>query len=119
MSNKSHGSNDNSNSNNYGSANNDSYSSSNTAGSNFMTSAVQDIAGKVGLNVVCLSMFTSLSLIEVVQSDETVGRIGTGLKEGVEHFGRGGGQSGGSSGGFCKLFFTPIYVLVNANSWEV
>jgi len=84
-----------------------------------MTSAVQDIAGKVGLNVVCLSMFTSLSLIEVVQSDETAGRIGTGLKEGVEHFGRGGGQSGGSSGGFCKLFFTPIYVLVNANSWEV
>jgi len=84
-----------------------------------MTSAVQDIAGKVGLNVVCLSLFTSLSLIEVVQSDETAGRIGAGLKEGVEHFGRGGGQSGGGSGGFCKLSSTAICVLMNTNSWEV
>jgi len=84
-----------------------------------MTSAVQDIAGKVGLNVVCLSLFTSLSLIEVVQSDETAGRIGAGLKEGVEHFGRGGGQSGGGSGGFFKLSSTAICVLMNTNSWEV
>lgn len=64
-------------------------------------------------------MLTSLSLIEVVQDNDMAGKIGSELKEGVEHFGRGGGQSGGNSGGFCKLSSAPIRVLMNANSWEV
>jgi len=48
---------------------------------------------------------TSLSFIEIAQNEDTAGRIGEGLKEGVEHFGRGGGNSGS----FCMSSFTFAY----------